>query len=48
LLFLFIFSSLEHVKSLLIMGPYNTKNSLKTVIFSYFTLNNIVRILFLL
>jgi hypothetical protein len=25
--FILFFSSFEHVKSLLIMGPYNTKNS---------------------
>jgi hypothetical protein len=36
------FSSFEHVKSLLIMGPNNTKNSSKSVIFSYSTMNNIV------
>jgi hypothetical protein len=42
------FSSFEHVKSLLIMGPNSTKNSSKSVIFSYLTINNIVRILFLL
>jgi len=32
-------------KNLLIMGPNNTKNSSKNVIFSYLTMNNIVRIL---
>jgi hypothetical protein len=30
------------------MCPNNTKNSLKSVIFSYLTINNIVRILLLL
>ncbi len=30
------------------MGPNNTKNSSKSVIFSYLTMNNIVRILLLL
>jgi hypothetical protein len=30
------------------MGPNNTKNSSKSVMFSYLTINNIVRILFLL
>jgi hypothetical protein len=40
------FSSFEHVKSLQIMGPNNTKNSSKSVIFSYLTINNIVRVLF--
>jgi hypothetical protein len=30
------------------MGPNNTKNTSKSVIFSYLTMNNIVRILFLL
>ncbi len=30
------------------MGPNNTKNSSKSVIFSYLTLNNIVRIFFLI
>ncbi len=39
LLFLFIFSSFEHVKSLLFMEPNNTKNSSKSVIFSYLTMN---------
>ena len=42
------FSSFEHVKSLLIMGPNNSKNSSKSVIFSYLTMNNIVRIFFLI
>ncbi len=28
------------------MGPQNTKNSSKSVIFSYLTMNNIARILF--
>jgi len=46
LLVLFIFFSFEHAKNLLIMGPNNTKNSSKSVIFSY--LDNIVRILLLL
>ncbi len=49
LCFIFLFfSSFEHVKSLLIMGPKNTKNSSKSVICSYLTMNNIVGILFLL
>jgi len=30
------------------MGPNNTKNSSKSVIFSYLTMNNIVRMLLLL
>ncbi len=30
------------------MGPQNTKNSSKSVIFSYLTMNDIVRILLLL
>ncbi len=30
-----LFSSFEHQKNLLIMGPNNTKNSSKSVIFSY-------------
>ncbi len=42
---LFIFSSFERAKNLLIMGPNNTKNSSKSVHFSYLTMNNIVRIL---
>jgi hypothetical protein len=42
---LFFFSSFEHAKNLLIMGPNNTKDSSKSVIFSYLTMNNIVRIL---
>jgi hypothetical protein len=42
------FPSFEHAKNLLIMGPNNTKNSLKSVIFSYLTMNNIVSILLLL
>ncbi len=42
------FSSFEHEKNLLIMGPNNTKNSLKSVISSYLTMSNIVRILLLL
>jgi hypothetical protein len=45
------FSSFEHAKNLMIMGPNranNTKNSSKSVISSYFILNNIVRILLLL
>ncbi len=46
--FCLFFSSFEHVKSLLIMGPNNTKNSSKSVIFSYLTMNNIVRIFFLI
>jgi hypothetical protein len=29
------------------MGPNNTKNASKSVIFSYLSMNNIVRILFL-
>ena len=40
--------SFEHAKNLLIMGPKNIKNSSKSVISSYLTLNNIVRILLLL
>ncbi len=32
--FVYFISSFEHVKSLLIMGPNNTKNSSKRVIFS--------------
>jgi hypothetical protein len=43
----FVFFSFEHVKSLLIMGPNNTKNASKSVIFSYLTMNNIVRIFFI-
>jgi hypothetical protein len=39
--------SFEHAKNLLIMGPNNTKNSSKSVIFSYLTMNDIVRILLL-
>jgi len=46
--FCLIFFSFEHAKNLLIMGPNNTKNSSKSVIFSYLTMNNIVRILLLL
>jgi hypothetical protein len=47
--FCLIFSSFEHAKNLPIMGPDNTKNSSKSVIFSYLTMNNIiVRILLLL
>jgi hypothetical protein len=42
------FPSFEHAKNLLIMGPNNTKNSSKSVIFSYITINHIVRILLLL
>ncbi len=42
--FCLFFSSFEHAKNLLIMGPNNTKNSSKSVIFSYLTMNNIVRI----
>ncbi len=41
------FSSFEHVKSLLIIGPNNTKN-IKSVIFSYLTMNNIVWIFFII
>ncbi len=36
LLLLFIFSSFEHAKNLLIMGPNNTKNSSKSLIFLIF------------
>ncbi len=46
--FVYFFSSFEHAKNLLIMGPNNTKNSSKSVIFTYLTMNNIVRILLLL
>jgi hypothetical protein len=35
------FSSFEHAKNLLIMGPNNTKNSSKSVIFSYVTLSTL-------
>jgi hypothetical protein len=41
------FSSFEHAKHLLIMGLDNTKNSSKSVILSYLTMNSIVRILLL-
>ncbi len=41
-------SSFEHAKNLLIMAPDSTKNSSKSVIFSYTIMNNIVRILLLL
>jgi hypothetical protein len=40
-----VFFSFEHAKNLLIIGPNITKNSSKSVIFSYLTMNNIVRIL---
>jgi hypothetical protein len=46
--FCLFFSSFDHAKNLLIMGPNNTKNSSKSVIFSYSTMTNIVRILLLL
>ncbi len=46
--FCLFFSSFEHAKNLLIMGPNKPKNSSKSVIFSYLTMNNIVRILLLL
>jgi hypothetical protein len=46
--FVSFFSSFEHAKNLLILGPNNTKNSSKNVIFLYLTINNIVRILLLL
>jgi len=46
--FVNFFSSFEHVKNLLIMGPNNNKNSSKSVIFTYLIMNNIVRILLLL
>ncbi len=46
--FVYFFSSFEHAKNLLIMGPNSTKNSSKCVIFSYLTMNTIVRILILL
>ncbi len=46
--FCLFFSSFEDAKNLLIMGPNNTKNSSKSVIFSYLTMHNIVRILLLL
>jgi hypothetical protein len=35
--FVNFFSSFEHAKNLLIMGPNNTKNSSKSVIFLYLT-----------
>jgi hypothetical protein len=44
--FCLFFSTFEHAKNLLIMYPNNTENSSKSVIFSYLTMNNIVRILF--
>jgi hypothetical protein len=37
-LFLFFISSFEHVKSLLIMGPINTKTVHKSFILSYSTM----------
>ncbi len=46
--FVYVFSSFEYANNLLIMGPNNTKNSSKSVFFSYLTINNIVRILLLL
>jgi hypothetical protein len=46
--FVNFFPHLNMQKTLLIMGPNNTKNSSKNVIFSYLTMNKIVRILLLL
>ncbi len=46
--FVYFFPHLNMQKKLLIMGPNNTKNSSKSVIFSYLSMNNIVRILLLL
>ena len=46
--FVYFFPHLNMQKNVLFMGPNNTKNSSKSVIFSYLTMNNIVRILFLL
>ncbi len=46
--FVNFFPHLNMQKKLLIMDTNNTKNSSKSVIFSYLTLNNIVRILLLL
>ncbi len=45
--FVYFFPRLN-TQNTLIMGPNNTKNSSKSVIFSYLTMNNIVKILFLL
>ncbi len=44
----YFFPHLNMQKNLLIMGPNNTKNSSLSVIFSFLTMNNNVRILFLL
>ncbi len=44
----YFFTHLNMPKKLLIMGSNNTKSSSKSVIFSYLTMNNIVRILLLL
>jgi hypothetical protein len=43
--FVYFFPHLNMQKNLLIMGPNNTKNSSKSVIFSYLVINNFVRIL---
>jgi hypothetical protein len=46
--FVYFFPHLNMQKNLLIMGLDNTKNSSRSVISSYLTLNNIGRILLLL
>jgi hypothetical protein len=46
--FVYFFPHLNMQKNLMITGYNNTKNSSNSVIYSYLTMNNIVRILLLL